>query len=184
MFHGISPKKMKKFALFSYMKTSHEQHQKIVYTSQDSILTNICRYLQGLSQTFHLQLNQNGTEQLCNEVLFNCKKTDRGTHEYTPKHIYCFQQLSKSLDNLLSMLGILDHCNAWRKRPATRSVYSDIYDSSVSQKIVTNCFPREQTSLALLLNLDSFKPGRSPRTRGPGEGVGEVGERVMGTHSS
>ena len=45
---------------------------------------------------------ENGTEQLCNEVLFNCKTTDRGTHKYTPKHIYCYQPLSKSLDNLLS----------------------------------------------------------------------------------
>ena len=101
---------------------------------------------------------ENGKEKLCNEVLFNCKKTDRGTQEYTPKHIYCYQPLSKSLDNLLSRLGILDKCNAWRKRPATFGVYSDIYDGSVWKRFVTNGFLRDETSLALQLNMDWFQP--------------------------
>ena len=98
-----------------------------------------------------------GRDTLCNEVLFNCKKTEKGTLEYTPKHIYCYQPLSKSLDNLLSRLGFLDKCNAWRRRPATRGFYSDIYDGSVWKRFVTNGFLREETSLALQLNLDWFQ---------------------------
>ena len=99
-----------------------------------------------------------GRDTLCNEVLFDCKKTEEGTLVYTPKHIYCYQPLSKSLDNLLSRLGFLDKCNAWRRRPATRGVYSDIYDGSVWKRFVTNGFLREETSLALQLNLDWFQP--------------------------
>ena len=99
-----------------------------------------------------------GRDTLCNEVLFDCKKTEKGTLVYTPKHIYCYQPLSKSLDNLLSRLGFLDKCNAWRRRRATRGVYSDIYDGSVWKRFVTNGFLREETSLALQLNLDWFQP--------------------------
>ena len=99
-----------------------------------------------------------GRDTLCNEVLFNCKKTEKVTLEYTPKHIYCYQPLSKSLDNLLSRFGFLDKCNAWSRRPATRGVYSDIYDGSVWKRFVTNGFLRDETSLALQLNLDWFQP--------------------------
>ena len=101
---------------------------------------------------------EKGRNTLCNEVLFNCKKTEKGTLEYTPKHIYCYQPLSKSLENLLSRLGFLDKCNAWRRRPATRGFYSDIYDGSVWKRFVTNGFLRDETSLALQLNLDWFQP--------------------------
>ena len=66
--------------------------------------------------------------------------------------------MSKSLDNLLSRLGFLDKCNAWRRRPATRGVYSDIYDGSVWKRFVTNGFLRDETSLALQLSLDWFQP--------------------------
>ena len=83
---------------------------------------------------------------------------DIGTHKYIPKHIYCYQPLSKSLDNIISRLGILDKCNAWRKRPATRGVYSDIYDGSVWKRFVTNGFLLDKNSLALQLNLDWFQP--------------------------
>ena len=99
-----------------------------------------------------------GCDTRCNEVLFNCKKTEKGTLEYTPKLIYCYQPLSKSLDNLLSRLGFLDKCNVWRRRPATRGFYSDIYDGSVWKRFVTNGFLRDETSLALQLNLDWFQP--------------------------
>ena len=86
------------------------------------------RHRKLLTQPCYGAVVKKGRDTLCNEVLFNCKKTEKGTLEYTPKHIYCYQPLSKSLDNLLSRLGFLDKCNAWRRRPATRGFYSDIYD--------------------------------------------------------
>ena len=86
------------------------------------------RHRKLLTQPCYGAVVEQGNDTLCNEVLFNCKKTEKGTLEYTPKHIYCYQPLSKSLDNLLSRLGFLDKCNAWRRRPATRGFYSDIYD--------------------------------------------------------
>ena len=110
-----------------------------------------------LTRPCYGEVVEDGRDTLCNEVLFNCKKKDKGTLEYTPKHIYCYQPLSKSLDNLLSRLGILDKCNAWRKRPASRGVYSDTYDGSVWKRFVTNGFLRDATSLALQLNLDWFQ---------------------------
>ena len=140
------------------------------------------RHRKLITRPFYGEVVENGQEKLCNEVLFSCKKTDKGTLEYTPKHIYCYQPLSKILDNLLSRLGILDKCNAWIKRPATRGVYSDIYDGSVWKRFVTNDFLRDETymlwsrargrprrkilesgppppvSWALQLNLDWFQP--------------------------
>ena len=116
------------------------------------------RHRKLLTRPCYGEVVEDGKEKLCNEVLFNCKKTDKGTLEYTREHIYCYQPLSKSLDNLLSRLAILDKCNAWRKRPATRGVYSDIYDGSVWKRFVTNGFLRDETSLALQLNLDWFQP--------------------------
>ena len=95
------------------------------------------RHRKLLTRPCYGEVVEEGPDTLCNEVLFNCKKTDKGTLEYTPKHIYCYQPLSKSLDNLLSRLGFLDKCNAWRRRPATRGVYSDIYDGSVWKRFVT-----------------------------------------------
>ena len=53
---------------------------------------------------------------------------------------------------------MLDNCNKWRTRQATTREYSDIYDGSVWKRFVHNGFLREQTSLALQLNLDCFQP--------------------------
>ena len=111
-----------------------------------------------LAQPCYGQSVECGIDKICNKELFNYKKTDIGTHEYIPKHIYCYQPLSKSLDSILSRLGILDKCNEWRNRRATPNVYSDIYDGSVWKRYVTNGFLRDQTSLALQLNLDWFQP--------------------------
>ena len=66
--------------------------------------------------------------------------------------------LSKSLDNILSRLGILDKCNEWRSREATPDVYSDIYDRSVLKQFVTNGFLCDQNSLALQFNFDWLQP--------------------------
>ena len=103
------------------------------------------RYNNLLARRCYGEVVQNGMEQLCNEVPFNCKKTDRGTHEYTPKHIYCYQPLSKSLDNLLSRLGILDKANAWRKRPATCGVCLPFCLPRIPLKIPRVCRSLDRT---------------------------------------
>ena len=72
---------------------------------------------------------------------------------YISKAIYCYQPLSKSLDSILSRLGILDKSNKWRRREAIPDVYSDIYDSSVWKRFVTNGFLIDQNNLALQFNL-------------------------------
>ena len=64
-----------------------------------------------IPQKCYGEVVENGIENICNQKLFNCKKTDKRINEYTPKHIYCYQPLSKSLDNILARHGILDKCN-------------------------------------------------------------------------
>ena len=76
----------------------------------------------------------------CNTALYNCIHKDDGTTEYTPKHIYCYKPLSKSLDAILARPGMLDKCNKWRTRQATPREYSDIYDGSVWKRFVHNGF--------------------------------------------
>ena len=112
---------------------------------------------------------EEGKVKTCNQVLYNCIHKDDGTTEYTPKHIYCYKPLSKSLDAILARPGVLDKCNKWRTGKATPCKYSDIYDGSVWKRFVHNGFLREQTSLALQLNLDWFQPftRRNNKVLGP-----------------
>ena len=52
------------------------------------------RHRKLLTRPCNGEVVEDGHDTLCNEVLFNCKKTDKGTLEYTPKHIHCYQPLS------------------------------------------------------------------------------------------
>ena len=109
-------------------------------------------------RTCYGDIVEGGKVKPCNAILYDCIHKDDGTIEYTPKHIYCYKPLSKSLDAILARPGVLDKCNKWRTREATPREYSDIYDGSVWKRFVRNGFLREQTSLALQLNLDWFQP--------------------------
>ena len=130
-----------------------------VYPDDDSMRnTPPCGQKTGGIRTCYGDIVEGGKVKTCNAVLYDCIHKDDGTTEYTPKHIYCYKPLSKSLDAILARPGVLDMCNKWRTRQATPREYSDIHDGSVWKRFVHNGFLREQTSLALQLNLDWFQP--------------------------
>ena len=59
----------------------------------------------------------------CNAVLYDCIHKDDGTTEYTPKHIYCYKPLSKSLDAILARPGgSTSAINGEQERPLPVSI--------------------------------------------------------------
>ena len=96
----------------------------------------------------------------CGCVLLKKQRTKKKVI-LTPRKVYPYMSVKKSLENLLNRPGFVDKCELWRLRRMNQSsvqeYFGDVYDGNVwTQEF--NSFLSTPHSYLLNMNVDWFKP--------------------------
>ena len=85
----------------------------------------------------------------------------KGTSNYSPRLLYCYRSIIKSLQEMLKQPAFLERCEAWRKRQVEEGTYSDVFDGKVWNDFLNPegvPFLSLPYNYALQLNVDWFNP--------------------------
>ena len=93
----------------------------------------------------------------CDEILLKTVCTGSKTFLY-PRMVYPYNSVTKSLQLFLNRPGFWDKCQEWRKQTFPDGVKTDIYQGNVWKELSTSGFLSHINSLAVMLNVDWFRP--------------------------
>ena len=91
------------------------------------------------------------------EILLKTVCTGSMTFLY-PRMVYPYNSVTKSLQLFLSRPGFWEKCQEWRKQIFPDDVKTDIYQGNVWKELSSIGFLSHINSLALMLNVDWFRP--------------------------
>ena len=75
-----------------------------------------------------------------------------------PRMVYPYNSIVKSLERLLARPGFWAKIQEWRNQTSPAAVKSDIYHGNVWKELSSSGFLSQSNSLALMLNVDWFRP--------------------------
>ena len=98
----------------------------------------------------------------CGHDLLKKVMLSSGHYKYYPLKVYCYNQLAKSLPNLLERPGMWDLCKQWQSRIIPQNTYADVYDGKVWKSFKWKdgnvFFSNSGCNIGLILNCDWFPP--------------------------